>query len=139
LHILVVEDDADSRAMIARFLRQEGARITDARDAFEALQVFQLVRPDLLLSDIAMPGMDGHALIRQVRSSPPVLGAFVPAIALSAFGSPDDRLSALGAGFDEHLVKPVDFGFMLSTITRVVRDKRAAFERASVPPPVARP
>jgi len=134
LHILVVEDDSDSRSMIARFLQQAGARVTAVSDAFEALQVFRAVRPDLLLSDIAMPGMDGHALIRQVRSSSAALGALIPAIALSAFAAHDDRMSAIGAGFDEHLAKPVDFNAMLSTITRVVREKRATSERASAPP-----
>jgi len=134
LHILIVEDDADSRIMIARILQQAGARVTAVRDAFEALEVFRAVRPDLLISDIAMPGMDGHSLIRKVRSSPPALGAMVPAISLSAFGGPDDRVSAMVAGFDEHLVKPVEFSAMISTITRVVNDRRADSERPTIPP-----
>ncbi|WP_394822049.1 response regulator [Pendulispora albinea] len=131
LHILVVEDDRDSRSLIARFLRQAGARVTAVADAYEALEVIRQVRPDLLLSDIAMPGMDGHALIRQVRSSPSLFGfgSLVPAIALSAYAAHDDRVSALGAGFDEHLAKPVDFAAMLATITRVVNEKRAQGER----------
>ena len=134
LHILVVEDDADSRLMIARVLQQAGARVTAVRDAFEALEVFRAVRPDLLISDIAMPGMDGHSLIRRVRSSSPPLGALVPAISLSAFGGPEDRVTAIVAGFDEHLVKPVEFSSMISTITRVVNDKRASYERPTIPP-----
>ncbi|WP_394832092.1 response regulator [Pendulispora rubella] len=134
LHILVVEDDRDSRSMLARFLQQAGARVTAVCDAFEALQVIRAVRPDVLLSDIAMPGMDGHALIRHVRSSPAAMGALVPAIALSAFAAHDDRVSAIHAGFDEHLAKPVDFGAMLQAILRVVREKRDRSDKATIPP-----
>ena len=79
--------------------------LASAADALQQLPEFQ---PDVLLSDIGMPGTDGYALIRQVRALPGALGGATPAIALTAFARNEDRARALGAGYQIHLGKPID-------------------------------
>jgi CheY-like chemotaxis protein len=76
-------------------------------------------RPDVLVSDIAMPVMDGHDLIRSVRSRLPSEGGGTPAIALSAYVSPEDRQRALEAGYGEHVAKPVEIPRLVATIARL--------------------
>ncbi|HEX8913449.1 MAG TPA: response regulator, partial [Humisphaera sp.] len=73
-----------------------------------AVAAVRAARPDVLVSDIGMPGEDGYALIRRVRSLPAAEGAGVPAVALTAFAAAEDRARALGAGFQVHMTKPVE-------------------------------
>ena len=108
LRLLVVDDERDAREWIGRVLEDSGAQVrllAAAADALEQLPEFQ---PDVLLSDIGMPGTDGYALIRQVRALPEALGGATPAIALTAFARNEDRARALGAGYQIHLGKPID-------------------------------
>jgi CheY-like chemotaxis protein len=123
---LLVEDDPDSATMMVRALRQYGARVTAVSRAMDALKVVHVVRPDILLSDIAMPEMDGRELIRQIRRLPARLGGDVPAIAVSAFSEYDDRVGSSLAGFDEHLAKPVNIAVLTATVVRVLgaRERR---------------
>jgi two-component system, chemotaxis family, CheB/CheR fusion protein len=107
LRILLVEDDADSRDALRTLLEQFGGRVTAAASAAEALASLAAVRPHLLVSDIGMPVQDGYDLIRRVRELPPDRGGDVPALALSAYASKQDRARALAAGFQQHLTKPV--------------------------------
>jgi CheY-like chemotaxis protein len=136
LHVLAVEDDRDSQLLLVHALRFAGARVTAVSTALEALRLVQIVTPDVLVSDIAMPAMDGHGLIRRIRSLPgPLTRSDLPAIALSAFSSPEDRRRTLESGFDEHLAKPVDLEELVHAITRIIEDRRAlAEERPSSPP-----
>ena len=101
--ILVVDDDVDGRALIALLLERCGARVRTAGTVLEALAQVRAAAPDVVLSDIAMPGEDGCALMQQLQAS----GASIPAAAISACVSPEDRARALRAGFRVHLAKPV--------------------------------
>jgi PAS domain S-box-containing protein len=108
LKVLVVDDDDDTREALRLILKQSGLAVETAASAAEALDKVQRLRPEVLLSDIAMPGEDGLALIRRVRSLPADKGGSIPAAALTAYASPAERDSALQAGFDWHVPKPVD-------------------------------
>lgn len=105
--VLAVDDDPDSLALLRRVLEGRGARVITASSAAEALELLQAERPDVLLSDIGMPGMDGYELIRRVRSLDPEAGGRVPAAALTAFARPEDRTRAMLAGYQMHATKPI--------------------------------
>jgi signal transduction histidine kinase/ActR/RegA family two-component response regulator len=108
LRVLVVDDEADARDMLALVLRSCGSEVTTAAGAAEALAVLQSWKPDLLISDIGMPGADGYAFIAQVRALRPEDGGRTPAIALTAHARVEDRMSALSAGYQMHVAKPVE-------------------------------
>lgn len=105
LRILVVEDDTEAREMLTLILRDRGAEVIGAQSYGEAITSVAQQRPDVLVSDIGLPGQDGYALIRELRRSEG--GAYLPAIALTAFARPTDRQLALEAGFDAHCTKPL--------------------------------
>ncbi len=108
VRILVVDDEADGRELLAIVLEQLGAEVQAVGTADEALAVFNEWRPSVLLSDIGMPGEDGYSLIRRVRALPPAQGGNVPAAALTAYARAEDRTRALLAGFQQHVAKPVE-------------------------------
>ena len=107
LRVLLVDDDTAGREATATSLQAMGARVTVAGSAAEALEALRRERPDVLLSDIEMPGEDGHTLIRKVRALAPEEGGDVPAAALTAYARGEDRQKALQAGFQVHVAKPV--------------------------------
>ena len=107
LTILVVDDERDSLDIVHYVLADMAATIVTASTAYEALQMIDSLKPDLMVSDIGMPGMDGIELIRRVRGSSDPQVAGVRALALTAFSRKEDRLGSLEAGFDEYLSKPV--------------------------------
>lgn len=119
LHILVVDDEVDARDLFAMVLRYTRAHVSVAGNVDEALRVFVSDRPDLLVSDIGMPGEDGYSLIRRVRRLSAEAGGAVPALALTAFTGPENRARALEAGFTEHLPKPVDPDRLIEVVTRL--------------------
>lgn len=119
LHILVVDDELDARDLFAMVLRYTRAHVTVAGSVEEALRVFVADRPDLLVSDIGMPGEDGYSLIRRVRQLSVEAGGAVPALALTAFTGPENRAKALEAGFTEHVPKPVDPDLLIEVVTRL--------------------
>ncbi len=108
LFILVIDDEPDARELVRRLLEDRSARVVTAASAREGLELLQQSTPDTLVSDIGMPGEDGLALIRRVRMLPARQGRDVPAIALTAYARSEERQSALRAGFQHHLAKPVD-------------------------------
>jgi signal transduction histidine kinase/CheY-like chemotaxis protein len=108
LHVLVVDDDADSRELLSMTLKRCGARVSTAPAARRAFQVFAETQPDIILSDIEMPDEDGYWLLSQIRALPPELGGRVPAAALTAYARSEDRVKALERGFQAHLAKPID-------------------------------
>lgn len=116
LRILIVDDDLDSLELIAFMLQQEGATVTDAPSASEALQALARANYDLLISDIGMPDIDGYQFLHQVRSLSPHQGGQIPAIALTAYASDRDRQLAQQAGFQKHIAKPVQPEQLLQTI-----------------------
>jgi signal transduction histidine kinase/ActR/RegA family two-component response regulator len=121
LRVLVVDDDQDARELITEVLRSRGAEVTAAASAEEARAALDREPPDVLLSDIAMPGHDGLELIRSVRQRPVGAGCRVPAIALTAYARDEDRARSLAAGFDAHLAKPVDLDALVMTVAGLGR------------------
>ncbi|WP_017716068.1 PAS domain S-box protein [Kamptonema formosum] len=108
LRVLVVDDDTDTRDLVAIALEEYGASVTAAASASEALDALAKLPPDVLVSDISMPAADGYTLMRQLRALPAERGGQVPAVALTAYARREDRQKALGAGFQIHLAKPVE-------------------------------
>lgn len=119
IQILIVDDDDDTREFTAFLLEQSGAIVTTAASARAAIAAFAQAAPDLLLSDIGMPQMNGYELIRQIRALPQ--GSQTPAIALTAYAGEADYQQAIAAGFQAHLAKPVDLNLLL----RLVHDLMA--------------
>jgi CheY-like chemotaxis protein len=125
IHILCVDDDEDALGLIEAMLGDRGARVTTARSVAEALAALDLEPPDLLISDIAMPGDDGYALIRAVRSSPSAAVRDLPAAAVTAFATAVDRSRAVLAGFQSHLPKPIDPHELAALVATLVARKIA--------------
>ncbi|HYH97198.1 response regulator, partial [Hyalangium sp.] len=107
-HVLLVDDEADTREMLQDMLESCGVRVSVAASAAEGLEVLKRSRPDVLVSDIGMPGEDGYTFIQKVRQLPPSEGGLTPAVALTAYARWEDRRQALVAGFTQHVSKPVE-------------------------------
>ncbi|MBW4444298.1 MAG: response regulator [Plectolyngbya sp. WJT66-NPBG17] len=108
LRVLVVDDEPDSRELVAFVLEQSGAEVMAATTAYEALEMLNRLKPEVLLSDIGMPEMDGYMLMQQVRALPPEQGGQVRAIALTAYAGDFDQQQARQAGFQQHVSKPIE-------------------------------
>ena len=122
VRILVVEDDADARALIARILTDAGAQVVDVGTAEAAMAQIKIHLPDLLVSDIGMPQLDGYQLLRNVRAAG-YDAQRLPAVALTAFSRIQDRADALAAGFQTHLAKPVKAEALVSAVANLLRRK----------------
>jgi CheY-like chemotaxis protein len=120
VRILVVDDEADGRELVKRVLVDCGATVFVAGAADEALLLVEREQPQVLVSDIGMPHVDGFELLRRVRALGPAKGGAVPAIALTAFARAEDRTQALHAGFAVHLAKPVEPSELVATVASVV-------------------
>lgn len=120
IRVLVVDDDDSTREMISVVIGGCGAQVRSAASAAEALELLRHWQPDLLLSDISMPGEDGYALVRRLRRLTRDEAARTPAIALTAMASEEDRAAALRAGFDAHMAKPLQFPALMQTISRLL-------------------
>src|SRR5215213_2088279 len=121
LRILAVDDEADTRELLRQGLEFLGAKVKVVGSAAEAIDSLRGSVPDILISDIGMPGTDGYDLIRQVRALPPDQGGKVPAIALTAYTRVEDRLQALRAGYDMHVPKPVELAELVAVAASVSR------------------
>ena len=121
LYILVVDDEADTRELLKQGLEYCGAKVKVAGSAAEAIDAIVARVPDILISDIGMPGIDGYDLIRQVRGLPSNKGGRVAAIALTAYTRIEDRLQALRAGYDMHVPKPVELTELVAVAATVAR------------------
>jgi PAS domain S-box-containing protein len=124
LQALLVDDDRDSRELIAFLLEQCGAQVTEAQSAREALICLRQAKFDLLISDIGMPDMDGYTLIRQIRKQSPDQGGEIPAIALTAYAGEGDRQLALVAGFQQHISKPIELEVLMQVILTMLGAQR---------------
>lgn len=124
LRVLLVDDEADVRAITARLLQQAGAEVSVAAAAEEGLRLLQRDPPDVLLSDIGMPGQDGYELIRRVRALPDAVGGRTPAAAFTAYAGRDDSERALRAGYQLHLAKPVSPDALVSAVAELAARRR---------------
>jgi PAS domain S-box-containing protein len=120
VRVLVVEDEPDTRALLALILESSGATVEGVESAPEALTNLQIFKPDVLLSDIGLPIESGYELIRKVRSLSSEAGQ-IPAVALTAFATEEDRRLALASGFQVHLTKPVEPSVLVEAIERLIR------------------
>jgi CheY-like chemotaxis protein len=108
LSVLVVDDDEESRAIVAEYLTGQQAEVLMAASAKQAFDLLKRKHVHVLIADIAMPGEDGYSLIQRIRASAPAERACIPAAALTSFARDEDRQHALQAGFQLHLAKPID-------------------------------
>lgn len=122
LRILVVDDNRDSSDSLAMLLRLVGHDVRTAHDGRQALVVAATYRPDLVLLDIGLPGMDGFTVARQMRSQQEL--AKVVLVALTGYGSDEDRRQSQAAGFDHHMVKPIHFDALQELLTALESDKK---------------
>ncbi|MDB5295441.1 MAG: rpfC [Phycisphaerales bacterium] len=125
VRVLVVDDDPDSREVVRRLLESCGAAVTAVGSGAEALGRVEADRPDVLVSDIGMPDMDGYDLIRRVRALGVERGGTVPAVALTAYARADDRVRAVLAGYQHHVVKPVEPAELLAMVASLSGRRRA--------------
>lgn len=123
IRVLAVDDEADSRELIRTLLEECGAQAMTAGSATEGLQALADFCPDVLISDLGMPGEDGYAFIARVRALSSEAGGLVPAVALTAYSRSEDRALALQSGFQAHLSKPVTANELTATVARLARKK----------------
>ena len=124
IKVLLVEDDPDSREVLQIFLEQCGARVTGADSAHEAVEKLTEhadILPDIIISDLAMPGEDGYSLISRIRKMPENKGGKVPAIALSAFATGENKRKAFESGFQTYTTKPFDADLLIKEILDLVK------------------
>jgi len=121
LNVLIVDDDSDTLKLMTTALTRREANVTAVASAGEAIQAIARKRPDVLVSDIAMPGEDGYGLIEKVRSLENGEAESLPAVAISAYAKDEDRKRALSAGFQIYLSKPVELTELISVVARAAR------------------
>jgi PAS domain S-box-containing protein len=124
VRILVVDDDEDSREMLRYALEDSQAQIVTAGSAREALAQFSTFEPDILISDLGMPEMDGYDLIRHIRALPSENGGRTPAIALTGYVGVEEEKRVQSSGFNIHVAKPVDFNKLMEIINNLLRSAR---------------
>ncbi len=125
LHLLVVDDDEDTRHLLSDMFADCGAIVTCVSSAREALAEVRRGRSDVMISDIGMPEIDGFALMQQIRRLPHDEGGHTPAIALTAYSREEDAVRAIAAGYQLHAAKPVNAAVLLSSVA-VLAGKRAS-------------
>ncbi len=132
LRIVIVDDDADARDLLSTVLTQRNAQVFAADCAAEAFELLRRERPDVLISDIAMPEEDGYMLIGRVRALSADDGGRTPAVAVTAYAGRADRKRALEAGFDGHFAKPIDIDSLIDALLdiRSARDLRPVDKKA---------
>jgi CheY-like chemotaxis protein len=136
IRLLVVDDEPGARELIANVLQGYGAEVSLAESGQAALTKLFEQRPHVLIADLGMPGMDGYGLIEQVRALDPDFGGETPAIAVTGYASPVDRLRALQAGYQNHVAKPVEpheLAIVIASLTgrsSSHHDKRAGLDES---------
>jgi len=116
IRVLAVDDDPDARELLTVMLTQYGAEVLAVDSASEVLKSLETFQPDVLVSDVGMPEVDGYTLIRRVRMLPPSKGGQIPAIALTAYVGESDYQQAIAAGFQQHIAKPVNLQKLIQAI-----------------------
>ena len=126
VRVLVVDDEADARELMRMILRSSGADVMAAACAEEALEQVEQWHPDILVSDIGLPGDDGYVLIQKLRQRQGDYGRSMPALAVTAYARAEDRTRALSAGFQLHVAKPLEPADFVAAIARLVSKDRGA-------------
>jgi len=126
MQVLVVDDEDDARELIKRILADCNADVLTAATAAEALTLLQHARPDLMVSDLGMPEVDGYGLLDRIRALGPSRGGDLPAIALTAFARSEDRIKALSSGFLAHISKPVEPNELIAKVAAMGASHRHA-------------
>jgi PAS domain S-box-containing protein len=121
LRVLVVDDEADAREVVSTILSQAGAEVAAAASVAQAIDLIDQWHPDVLISDIGMPGEDGYDLIRKVRARSADQRGQIPAVALTAFARTQDRLKVLSAGYQMHVPKPIEPIELVTVIASITR------------------
>lgn len=120
IRVVVLDDDQGTRELVSLILQESGADVAMAPDAHSAIHLIEVFRPDILVSDIGMPEVDGYQFIAMVRDLADEKWQNMPAIALTAFAREEDRKKALKAGFQAHLSKPVESSVLVRTVRQLV-------------------
>ena len=130
---LVVDDDPETREALRSLLTSVGASVKTVDSGEGAFAVLAESNPDVIISDLGMPGRDGYWLIKQIRAREKSTGAseHLPAVALTAYGRVEDRVEVFASGFDSHVVKPVDPAELAAVVKRLVETRRAGNDKAS--------
>jgi PAS domain S-box-containing protein len=129
VRVLAVDDEDSARDLIAAILTRRGAQVRTVASATEAIAAFESFAPDVVVSDIEMPGENGYSLIRRIRALPPERGGNTPAAALTAYARMEDRMRVLVSGFQLHISKPVDPSELVAVVASLTG---RLTERASV-------
>jgi PAS domain S-box-containing protein len=137
--VLLVDDEADARELLAEVLQQSGAVVMAAHDADEAVRLVQNERPDVLLSDIGLPGQDGYKLIGRIRALPPESGGDLPAAAITAYARSDDARKAFAAGYQRHAPKPIQPTTLTTLVAELARTRSGARKPSYSPAPEPAP
>ena len=123
LRVLVVDDEPDARELMKTALERRGIEVTTAIDTNEALETLKRERPDVIISDIGMPGLDGYTLIRRVRQLTEEEGGRTPAAAVSAYVGEESRQQALEAGYELYVTKPLDPDELINVVQRLAKSR----------------
>jgi PAS domain S-box-containing protein len=119
IRVMVVDDNEDARELVCAVLEHQGATVMSMASAVDVLEILPAAPPHVLMADIEMPGEDGYSLIRRVRDLPADQGGAIPAVALTAYASSQDRVNALLAGYSAHLSKPVPAAELVAVVARL--------------------
>lgn len=123
IRVITVDDEPDTRQLLTELLTQYKASVLTVTSASEVLANLQSFQPDVLVSDIGMPPMDGYTLIRQIRALPPQKLGQIPAIALTAYAKEDDRQLVIISGYQQHITKPLEPEQLVRAVMSLTRHK----------------
>jgi len=121
VHVLAVDDDADALTLLREIFESAGAQVTAVDSGAQVLRQIHSARPDVVVTDIAMPSIDGYEMLRRIRSSDDKAVSHVPAIALTAHARSEDRAKASASGFQLHIAKPIDPSELIAAVAALVR------------------
>jgi CheY-like chemotaxis protein len=119
--VLVVEDDSDTLQIIQFVLERHGAYVMPTDSVLAALDRLELHPPDVVVADIAMRGLNGYALISEIRKMDAEIGRHTPAIAVTAFSTPQDQAAASAAGFESYITKPFDPDVLINAVAQLTQ------------------
>jgi len=132
--VLVVEDDSDTLQIMQFVVERHGADVMPASSVPAALDRIESYSPDVVVADIGMRGLNGYALISEIRKMDAAMGRHTPAIAVTGFASPQDREAASAAGFEAYITKPFDPQLLIDTIAQLVQRSQEWASSRSQPP-----